>query len=105
MSTYTQCKPGGDNFDLLTSLHGTRLVFEFFRLRRQETPIVVDAEDILWGTEELGASFCNAVGIAATGLKDRWDPLPQEWWAKNPLVFAMTVGDLTSLVLYRLVET
>ena len=92
MSALTQCRPGGENFDLITSWHFARLIFEYFRLSRKAIPIVVDGEDILWRTEELGRNFCEAVGIDSSGLKERWDTLPAEWWARNPFIFAMTVS-------------
>lgn len=90
MTANTKTRPGGENFDLITSLQYSRLMFEYFRLSRGEIPVVIDGDDVLWRTEEVGRNFCKAFGIDPNGLKDQWDPLPQSWWASNPFIYAMT---------------
>ena len=90
MLAYSQCRPGDENFDLITSFQYHRLVFEYFRLSRGITPIVVDGEDILWRTEELAEKLGKAIGVDPAGFKGSWDQLPKDWWSSSPFVLAMT---------------
>ena len=90
MTENSQCRPGDEDFTLITSAGHSRWLFEHFRHLRGQPPIVVDGEDVLWRTQELGDKFCNALGLELNGLKDQWDPFPAEQKHPNPFVAAMT---------------
>lgn len=91
MLTNSQCRPGDEDFDLITSTRHSRLLFEYFRhIRNGKTPIVIDAEDVLWRTKELGDRLSAALDLAPGRFKDTWDPMPEEQKSSNWFIRAMT---------------
>jgi hypothetical protein len=90
MLANSQCRPGDEDFELITSTRHSRLIFEYFRHARGEVPIVVDGEDVLWRTEELGDRLCKALDLAQGGFKDQWDPMPEDQKSPNWFIRAMT---------------
>lgn len=91
MTTYTQSQPGDENFAMITSTRHSRWLFEYLRHNRGgQIPIVVDSEDILWRTQELGNRLCTALDLSSGELKDTWDPMPEEWKHPNVFIRAMT---------------
>ena len=78
----TQCRPGDEDFEATTSLKLCRLIFDVFQSQGKR-PIVVDAEDMLWRTKDLGTSLCAALDIDPQGLKDQWPPLSDEQKPSN----------------------
>ena len=102
MLVNSQCRPGDEDFDLITSTRHSRLLFEYFRhARGGKVPIVVDAEDVLWRTKELGDKLCTAVNLAPGGFKDTWDPMPEEQKSSNWFVRAMTTTMTESIGIER----
>lgn len=84
-SLHTPIQPEDEDMDLFASLKFSRVLFEYFKTVSGETPLVVDGEDILWRTEELGSNLCTALGLPLTGLAENWattteDVRPKEWW-------------------------
>ena len=90
MTANSQCRPGDEDFTLITSTRQSRWLFEYFRQTRGQTPIVVDGEDVLWRTQDLGKSLCSVLDLDPNGLTDKWDPLPEEQRHPNWFIAAMT---------------
>ena len=91
LNAHSQCRPGDEDFDNVTCTRHSRWLFEYFKhTRGGQTPIVVDGEDVLWRTQELGRNICEALGLDPDGLKDEWDPLPEERKSSNPFIAGMT---------------
>ena len=91
MTVNSQCRPGDEDFEIITSNRQSRWVFEYFRhARGGQIPIVVDGEDMLWRTHDLGDRLCTALGLSPGGLKDHWEPMPEERKHPNWFIRAMT---------------
>ena len=69
-------------------------------------PVVVDAEDILWRTEEVARNLCAALGtIDAASLSDRWEPKTQAEIEKmNPFMYKATQNIVESSGIERPME-
>ena len=105
MTSYSQCRPGDEDFNLITCTRHSRWLFEYFKHTRGGlTPIVVDGEDVLWRTQELGSNICAALGLPADGLKDQWDRLPEERKHPNWFLAAMTTTMTDSTGIERMDE-
>ncbi|KAK3698973.1 hypothetical protein LTR37_016664 [Vermiconidia calcicola] len=89
MADMTQCRPGDEDFETATTLRLSRALYDFL-CSRGKTPIVVDAEDMLWRTQDLATNICGALNIDAKGITDKWDPVPIEKWPANPVLLAWT---------------
>jgi hypothetical protein len=102
MLVNSQCRPGDEDFDIITSNRQSRWVFEYFRhARGGQIPIVVDGEDVLWRTQELGDKLCTALGLPQNGLKDQWNPMPEDWKHPNWFCRAMTTTMTDSIGIER----
>lgn len=84
----TQIRPGDETFTLTTSLAFTRHLYD--QLRDQgRNPILIDAEDLLWRTQELGEKLCAALGIENV-LSEKWDPTPEDQRPTHPAIAQWT---------------
>lgn len=91
MLANSQCRPGDEDFEIITSNRQSRWVFEYFRhARNGQIPIVVDGEDVLWRTQDLGDNLCAALKLPSGDLKNSWDPMPEESKHPNWFIRAMT---------------
>lgn len=90
MTANSRCRPGDEDFDLITCTGHSRWLFEYFKHTRGEVPLVVDGEDMLFRTEGLGRNICAALGIDSSGLKGEWQPIPEEQRPQNFFIAAMT---------------
>ena len=50
----SQIRPGHEDWTLATSLKTPLLLFEYFNERDGHPPLVVDGDDVLWRTQEVG---------------------------------------------------
>lgn len=93
----TQQRPGDEDFDFICVNRPLRVLFEHFSAQGRR-PVVVDAEDILWRTEELARNVCASLGtVDAAGLSDTWEPAGEaEMAALNPLRVMLTRNILES---------
>jgi hypothetical protein len=83
-------RPGDEDFDFLTMNKPLRMLFDWFKSQGKQ-PIVVDAEDLLWRTNEMSKNLCARLGISPEGLRDQWDPTPKEKLDKmNPIAVMLT---------------
>lgn len=88
--SFTQQRPGDEDFSIITPTRQLRLLFDYYRSRGQ-TPIIVDGEDLLRRTKEMSSALCERLGIDAAGLSDTWSPASQQNIDKmNPLVYMLT---------------
>jgi hypothetical protein len=79
-----------EHFELLCNDRALRVLYTYFSSRGQE-PIVVDAEDLLWRTNDLAKGICQRLGIDANGLSETWSPTPQSEIEKmNPIIYMFT---------------
>ena len=91
MTVNSECRPEDEDFDIITSTRHSRWLFEYFRhARGGRIPNVVDGEDVLWRTQELSDNLCRALDLDPSGLKDKWDRLPEEKRSPNWFIDAMT---------------
>ena len=89
MVALTQCRPGDEDFEIATTLTLSRALYDFL-CSWGKTPIIVDAEDMLWRTQDLVTNICNALGIDAKDIQDRWDPVPFEKRPSKSILVAWT---------------
>lgn len=89
MVAMSRCRPGDEDFEIATALRLSRALYDFL-CSRGKTPIVVDAEDMLWRTQDLAINICDALDIDVKGIKDKWDPVPIEKRPANPVLLAWT---------------
>lgn len=91
MTANSQCRPGDEDFTLISSVRLSRWVFEYFKhARGGKIPIVVDGEDVLWWTHELGENICMALALEPGSLKDTWKAMTEDQKHPNWFVRAMT---------------
>ena len=93
----TKQRPGDEDFDGICMNRPLRILFDFFCAQGRQ-PVVVDAEDILWRTEEMTRNLCAAIeSVEAGSLSDKWKPTSQaEMDRMNPLVVMLTKNILES---------
>jgi hypothetical protein len=93
----TAVRPGDEDFDMICMNKPLRLLFDYFRAQRRR-PVVVDAEDILWRTEDMSRCLCASLGtIDSRGLHDTWEPASQEEVRlMNPVMVMMMKNILES---------
>ena len=86
----SKCRPGDEDFAVATSAKTYRLLFDVLRSQGR-TAIVVDGDDVLWRTADLGKKVCAALGINSASLSDRWVPIPESKMPlDNPIILAWT---------------
>lgn len=85
----TQQRPGDEDFDMITRNQPLRLLFDYFRQHRNQTPVVVDGDDILWRTDAISVRLNEALGLRE--LSETWEPTSAEQIkTMNPLVYKLT---------------
>ena len=87
----TKFREGDEDLDVICVNRPLRILFDYFKAQKRR-PIVVDAEDVLWRTEEVAKNLCAALGtIDPTTLSDRWEPKSKEEIERmNPYVYKVT---------------
>lgn len=93
----TKQRPGDEDFDLICLNKPLRILFDYFRAQGRQ-PVVVDAEDMLWRTDDMTKTLCDSLGsVDPESLSDKWEPTSQaEMHKMNPLVVMLTKNILES---------
>ncbi|KAI0164946.1 hypothetical protein GGR57DRAFT_451165 [Xylariaceae sp. FL1272] len=93
----TKQRPGDEDFDFLCINKPLRLLFDYLTSKGRQ-PVVVNAEDLLWRTDDLTNNMCTSLGtIDAATLSDKWKPATEEELARlNPLRVMLTRNILES---------
>jgi hypothetical protein len=85
----TQQRPGDEDFELITMNKPLRILFDYFTQQRNQQPIVVDGDDILWRTDEVASKLAGVLGLGQ--LNEAWEPTPAEQIEQmNPIVYKIT---------------
>lgn len=69
----TEMRPGGEDWRICTGVSVQHRLFNFFLERDGKPPVVVDGDEVVWRTDELGQKLCKALGLEAGGLSDTWE--------------------------------
>lgn len=88
----TKQRPGDEDFSLITENKSLRLLFDYFKAQGRQ-PAVVDAEDILWRTDDMTKNLFAKLGggLDPKKLNDSWNPATKEEIENlNPLVYMLT---------------
>ena len=65
-----------EQFAWITSIRWVRILFEFYRRRTGEQPLVIDAEDVVYHTLEVTGEICSRFGLDSAGIALHWEPEP-----------------------------
>ena len=79
-------RPGDEDWDLITGIGIQRHLFDFFRRRDSQPPLVIDGDDTVWKTPEIGKKVCEALRIGTSGISDQWQAVPEDQRSKDPLL-------------------
>ncbi|KAM3427782.1 hypothetical protein NHJ13734_008860 [Beauveria thailandica] len=65
------------------------------RTKLGRTPIVIDGDDAVWRTQQLGDALSRALNIDPGHFSEVWDPVPENQRSKSPLLnyFLKTIND------------
>lgn len=98
-SQETQVRPGEEDWETITDLRLQRLVFDCIKENRGVAPIVVDGDDVVWRTQELGKALGRALDLDPQGFSDRWDAVPKDRRSKWPIIrhFLATIDASTGV--------
>lgn len=96
----SKIRPGDEDFQLPTKLATQRFLFDFFKQRDGKAPLVVDGDDVVFRTKEIGSAVCEALSIDPSGLRETWEPKPESERPKDPLVrhFLQVSDDSTGIL-------
>jgi hypothetical protein len=87
-----------EHLALVTTFKLGRFLFDFFSARGR-SPVVVDGEDILWRTDEVGEKVCDLIGIDAATLKEEWSPFAEhERPHQNPYFYVSIHPQIICLI-------
>ena len=64
---------GDEAMMVCTTLHWSRLLFDYFRSELGKEPIVVDAEDVVHNTKATTIKLCDLLGIDPGGVQETWE--------------------------------
>lgn len=78
--------PGTGAWARFTTLRTQRYLLDFFLQRDGVPPLVIDGDDVVWRTQEVGQKICSALGIDPKGLRERWEPVPEEKRSPDPFL-------------------
>lgn len=83
----------------MTDVAMQRLVFDTVTKRDDKPPIVIDGDDVVWRTSEVGDLLCKRLGISSS-LRESWDVTPQHERPKDPVVaaFLKNIHDSSGIV-------
>jgi hypothetical protein len=98
MADVVNMGPSDEDFECLCSLALHRTVFELFR-QKGLTPVVVDAEDILWRTRKMTENLSDSLGLDATQFSEIWETWPEDQQDPSPLIqaFVQTIYASTGI--------
>lgn len=81
--------PTDEDFEAMGTLRWCRILFDYYKARGH-TPALVEAVDYIWNTKPTLDKLCQVIGIDPAGVKETWDPLPQEFFPDNHVAIAFT---------------
>ena len=70
-------EPGSPQWRCLTETSLQRRLFDLFSQKLGHPPVVVDGDDVIWRSAEVGKRLCQGIGIGGT-LSETWEPRPLE---------------------------
>lgn len=79
----------------ITDMRFQRQLFERMKTKLGRTPIVIDGDDTVWRTQQLGDALSRALNIDPGHFSVVWDPVPEDKRSKSPLLnyFLKTIND------------
>ncbi|KAI5361102.1 hypothetical protein Slin15195_G122140 [Septoria linicola] len=79
-------RPGDEDWDLITGMQIQRYLFDFFRKRDGRAPLVIDGDDVVWRTAEVGSK--------------EWEAVPEGQRSSDALLghFLQDINDSTGIV-------
>lgn len=94
--------PTDEDFEINVSTHLVRFCFEMFKTQGRE-PIVVDAEDVLYRTDEVIKGVCEKLnlGLHPSEFSDTWEQAPEKLVGILPVHKHFTGAFLTSAGINR----
>jgi hypothetical protein len=84
--------PTDEDFEAFGTLRFCRILFEYYK-SKGTTPALVEAVDFIYKTKATMDKLCKTIGIDPEGIKDTWDPLPEEYMPDHHVAIAFT-GDM-----------
>lgn len=82
----TAIRPGDEDWVALSNLRSQRLIFDYFKNHTDKVPIVVDGDDVVWRTEELGKALGHALDLDSADFSETWSAVPDEESSKWPII-------------------
>nr|POF00399.1 hypothetical protein CFP56_75680 [Quercus suber] len=77
-SETSQIRTGDEDWTTIIDLRLPRMIFDYFKANSGATPIVIDGDDIVWRTSEVGKKLCQELKLEYGGLSDVWEPVPED---------------------------
>lgn len=93
MLPWTDMMPDDEDFEYEITLKWTRTLYDYFREQLGITPAIVDSGDAMYRTKAVTDQLCALYGLDPDGVKEMWDPVPEEYWPKSEAVRA-TIGHM-----------
>lgn len=84
--------PTDEDFDVMGTFRFTRILFDYFK-SKGSTPALVEAVDFIYNNKPTMDKLCSKIGIDPEGIKDTWDPIPEEYFPYHHVAVAFT-GDM-----------
>lgn len=82
-------KAGDEDFPIYTALWWSRLIFDSFVLRSENSdivPVVIDAADVIHDTQPTLQALCERLEIEWSGVQLSWDSLPDSDWPTDAVL-------------------
>lgn len=92
-------RPGDEDWKAITAIKLQRRLFDYFKLREGRAPLVIDGDDVVWRTKEVGKGLCQALDIDFEGLTESWEAVPENERSDDPVIkyFLQTIDDSTGI--------
>lgn len=81
---------GDEDFAIFSAIYWSRLVFDSYMLRSRPIngggnmkPVVIDAADVVYDTENVIRALCDRLEIDFSGVQFSWPPLPDADWPSD----------------------
>ena len=81
--------PTDEDFEVNGTLRWCRFLFDYFKAKGS-TPALVEAVDFIHNTKPTMDKLCQTIGIDPEGIKESWDPVPEEYFPKHSVAVAFT---------------